>query len=348
MLSHHHHYAHGPNGTDPHDLGEIGRSSARRHRWLRFAVAATIVGALIAAACLVIVPAGEALVVTRLGDPVRVLTTPGLHAKLPVPFETTTTVDLRLRTTSSGFQDVGTRDGLRVLTQAYVAWQVADDPDRVRLYLRAVRNDPDEAARQLRTFLASALEVTLSDFDLAALINTDPKRLEYDRLENRLREQLAGRALDIYGVAVRQVGLERLTLPATTLAATVARMRAEREIVATERTGQGQRQAAEIRAAADRDARQVGARAREEAAAVEAEARQQAAEIYANSYRANPKLYTMLRSLDTLQDVVGANTRLILRTDAPPFRVFVEGPDGDAGGGGPAVAVSPRHSAVKP
>jgi membrane protease subunit HflC len=33
-----------------------------------------------------------------------------------------------------------------------------------------------------------------------------------------------------------------------------------------------------------------------------------------------------LRSLDTLDSVVGANTRLILRTDAAPFQVLVDGP----------------------
>ena len=34
----------------------------------------------------------------------------------------------------------------------------------------------------------------------------------------------------------------------------------------------------------------------------------------------------LLRSLDTLDTVVGDNTRLILRTDAAPFRVLVDGP----------------------
>ena len=43
-------------------------------------------------------------------------------------FESTIPIDLRLRTTSTGLQDVGTRDGLRVLVQAYVAWQVPGDP----------------------------------------------------------------------------------------------------------------------------------------------------------------------------------------------------------------------------
>lgn len=40
-----------------------------------------------------------------------------------------------------------------------------------------------------------------------------------------------------------------------TLGATVDRMRAERETIATERTAEGRRQAAEIRSAAERDAR---------------------------------------------------------------------------------------------
>ena len=34
----------------------------------------------------------------------------------------------------------------------------------------------------------------------------------------------------------------------------------------------------------------------------------------------------MLRSLDSLSDVVGPNTRLVLRSDAAPFRVLVDGP----------------------
>ena len=64
----------------------------------------------------------------------------------------------------------------------------------------------------------------------------------------------------------------RMTLPDDTLAATVERMRAERETVAAERTAEGLRQAAAIRADADRDARKVVAEAREQAARTEADA----------------------------------------------------------------------------
>jgi membrane protease subunit HflC len=38
----------------------------------------------------------------------------------------------------------------------------------------------------------------------------------------------------------------------------------------------------------------------------------------------------MLRSLDTLSSMIGPNTRLVLRTDAAPFKVLVQGPPDDA------------------
>jgi membrane protease subunit HflC len=137
--------------------------------------------------------------------------------------------------------------------------------------------------------------------------------------------------LQVYGIEIRQVGVERMTLPDETLAATVSRMRAERETVAAERTAEGLRRAAEIRADADRDAREVVAQAREQAAKIEAGAQQEAARIYAEAYKADPGLYTTLRSLDTLSKIVGRNTSIVLRTDAAPFRVLVDGPSAEGG-----------------
>src|SRR3984957_2752560 len=311
---------------DHHDLGAL----------LRIGVAGLILLAAVAAACIVMVPAGEAGVITRFGNPVRVVTEPGLAWKLPAPFESTILIDLRLRTTSTGLQDVGTRDGLRVLVQSYVAWQVPDDPQRVRQFLRSVRNQPDEAARQLRSFVSAALHITASDFDLTDLVNIDSRKVRLDGFERQLHDQVAPRMLAVYGIDIRQVGVERMTLPDETLAATVARMRAERETVAAERTAEGLRQAAAIRADADRDAREVVAQAREQAAHTEANAQQAATRIYSEAYRADPGLYTTLRSLDSIRQVVGRNTSMVLRTDAAPFRILVDGPTGS--GSPPAVA----------
>ena len=43
----------------------------------------------------------------------------------------------------------------------------------------------------------------------------------------------------------------------------------------------------------------------------------------ASPYNHDPELYTLLRSLDTLDTLFGQNAHVILRTDAAPFRVLV-------------------------
>jgi len=293
---------------------------------LRFTLAGVVLASAVLAGAAVMVSAGEAVVVTEFGAPIRVLTKPGLAWKLPAPLQSTIPVDLRLRTSSTGLQDVGTRDGLRILVQAYVAWQVPPDPDRIRQFLRSVRNDPDEAARQLRSLVGSALQVTASSFDFAELVNTDPARLRLADFEQRLKTQIEGQMLRTYGIQVQQVGLEMLSLPDTSLVATVARMRSERETVAAARTAEGLRAAGEVRSNAERDARITVAHARTEAAEIEAAARREAAEIQGRAYLADPQLYLELRGLDSLVQVVGNNTRLILRTDAAPFSALVQAP----------------------
>ena len=311
-------------GEDPED--GIDDATRRRRMTIRVAVASLIVLVALIAECIVMVPADEAMVITRLGNPVRVLTKPGLGWKLPAPIETSVPIDLRLRTTSTGLQDVGTRDGLRVLVQVYTAWKVPDDPQHIRQFLRALRNQPDEAARQLRSFVSAGMHITASNFNLADLINTNQRAVRIDAFEKQLQGQVATQILQGYGVDVRQVGVERMTLPAVTLTATVARMSADRETVAAARTAEGLRKAAQIQADADRDGREVVAKAQQQAAKIQADAEVSAAQIYAKAYRGDPGLYTTLRSLDAVGKVMGPNTTVVLRTDAAPFKVLSDGP----------------------
>jgi len=232
-----------------------------------------------------------------------------------------------------------------VIAEVYAIWQVPSDAEAVKRFVRSVQNQPEQAATQIRTFLGSSLETVAANYDLSALINPDPAKLQIDALEARLKAQIAQSLLDTYGVRVVEVGVERLTLPSVTLNATVDRMRAERETIATERAAVGKRQAAEIRSAAERDARVLQADASVKAANIEAQSRVQAAAIYGAAYRSAPQLYELLRSLDTLGTIVNANTRLILRTDAAPFRALIDGPPVAPAGQAPA---SPPLPAATP
>lgn len=317
-----------PQPTEKIGMRQMSSPQPLRHkRALRLGIAAFLLTLAVLTACLLNVSAGSATVVTRFGNPERVLLSPGLAWRLPAPFETPINVDLRVRSTSSGLQDVGTRDGLRVLVQAWVIWKVTPDDNNVLRFIRAVQNQPDEAARQIRTFIGSALETTTSNYALADIVNVDRNKVKIDQLEQGLQAQLKSQLLNSYGIEVIQTGIERLTLPAVTLNATVDRMRAERETIAAERTAEGKRLAAEIHSQADRDGRIVEADASVKAATIVANAQRDSASIYGKAWASDPQLYSLLRSLDTLSTIVNSNTRLVLRTDAEPFKALVQGPD---------------------
>ena len=317
---HHHH---------DHDHGHSHAPNAQGgSRAFRLAVAAVLVLVAILAATLAVVPQGTALVVTRFGDPVRVEVAPGLVWRLPAPVERTVAVDLRLHTTATGLHDVGTKDGLRIQIAAFAAWRVPAQPEAILGHLRAVRGDADEAAGHLRSFLGSALETEASRFTLGELVNTDPAQVRLDALEQALVKRLAEQARATYGIELVQVGIERLGLPDSTIKATVERMIAERQTAAAERKAKGSQLAAEINQAALRDSRIVIAQAHEEASAVEAKSRSEAAAIYAKAHAADPELYAFLRGLDTLEQIITSGTRVVLRTDAAPFKSLVEAPVG--------------------
>jgi membrane protease subunit HflC len=129
---------------------------------------------------------------------------------------------------------------------------VPKDEKAILQYLRAVRDDFDEGAPQLRSFVGSALQVAASDFDLADLVNADSSGLQLSEFEARLRHAVEAQVRATYGIGIDASGVERLTLPETTLNATVARMRSERETIAVQRTADGQRRGRDSRRCAAR------------------------------------------------------------------------------------------------
>ena len=348
MSADHDHSAHDHAGHDHGGHGHGHGGPAAPGFPKRLIAALVLVVLALLAATVLTVRAGSAAVITRFGDPVRVVTEPGLSWKLPAPVERTIDVDLRLHTTSSGIHGVLTKDGLSVEVQAWVSWKVPGRDETIRSFLRAVQNRPEEAGNQLRSRLGSAMETVTSRFELAALLNTDPAKVQLAAYETALRESIAQATEATYGIEVTEVGIERLMLPETTVGATINRMAAERDTVAQAKKADGSRIAAEIRSTADKDARIAVAKANEEASTIEATARAEAAKIYGSAHQADPQLYAFLRSLDSLDQIVGTTTRLVLRTDAAPFRALVEIP-GQTPAAAPAPAApAPATTGAKP
>jgi membrane protease subunit HflC len=305
--------------TSPGDPAPIAAEAPTRrpprHRGLMMAGVAAVAALYVGLGGVAVGP-GQAAITMHFGYAARVLLTPGFYLDWPAPFGRTILIDTRLHATQSSLMEVTTADGQRRRIQAYAVWRIPAADPAIRLFQRAATAAEANPAGLIRSLLDTVLPRLSSTASAEALLG----------LNQSLKAALASQTLAAYGIEIEQAGLTQLTLPQNAIDAEAAETRARLKAEAAGRLAEAQAKAAEIRAEAERDARIAIAEAQVEAANIEAAARKQAAEIEGKAYNADPDLYQMLRSLDTLSTMVGPSTRLVLRTDAAPFNVLVQGP----------------------
>ncbi len=266
---------------------------------------------------------GHAAIVSRFGEPVAVHTEAGLHARLPWPIDRAEQVDLRLQVFDSGHSEMLTRDKKNLLLNSYVVWRVSDP---LRFYTAV--GGVDAAEEKLDGLVLNAAIGVMGRHDLAALVSTDPSLLQLDAIEAELLEATSPLAAEQYGIAIQQLGFRRISLPEENVAYVFKQMRAERLQHAARYRAEGDQEASRIRSETDLEAARIRAEAAEKAAKVTGDAEAEAASIYAEAHRMDPELYRFTRSLESLETIVGDQTTVILRTDAAPFELLVEGSSG--------------------
>jgi modulator of FtsH protease HflC len=289
----------------------------RTQRWLRAVVGTLALAAIFFSATAVVVKEGEAVLITRFGRPLRAATQAGLHWKLPWPIDARTTLDMRRRVYETGQTEMLTRDKKNIIARTFVVWRIGDP----LTFTQAIGNQ-GAAEGKLDGLMTNAAIGTLGGHDLSALVSTNPSDLQVDQIESELLASTAPMALRNYGVAVEQVRLDRLALPAENVTAVFGQMRAERRQFAAKFEAEGEREASRIRSEADLEAARIRAKGAEEQARILGESAAQVAKVYADAHKTDPELYRFTRSLDSLDKLVTANTSLILRTDSEPFSLL--------------------------
>lgn len=286
-------------------------------RWIRATMALLAVGVIGLSSTGFVVREGEAALVTRVGRPVGVFADAGLHWKLPWPIDDATSIDLRRRVFRGGHSEMLTRDKKNVVMLSYAVWRVED----ALLFHQAV-GSVEAAEVKLDGLITNAAIGVLGRYELSAIVSTTPDDLRLDTIQEELLAQTVPLAAERYGITIERVAFERVSLPEKNVLSVFEQMRAERQQYATEFTAEGQRRAAEIRSEADLEAARIRAEGEEEAARITGEAEAEAARLYAEAHDIDPELYRFLRSLETIENVVGPKTKLLLRTDSEPFRLL--------------------------
>jgi membrane protease subunit HflC len=276
----------------------------------------------------------QALVV-RLGQPVRVITEPGLNYKVPL-IDSVIHIDKRILDLENPAQEVIASDQKRLVVDAFARYRIKEP---LRFY-QSVGN-VEGANSRLSTLLNSALRRVLGEATLTQVV-----RDQREQLMNRVRDQLDNEA-EAFGIDIVDVRIRRADLPEQNSQAVYQRMITERQREAQEFRSQGTQRAQEIRARADREVTVLLAEAQSKGEQIRGEGDGERNRIFAEAFGRDPEFFSFYRSMQAYEaGLRSTDTRLLLKPDTDFFRYFTD-PSGRAAASPPANSTSSTGAAPK-
>ena len=284
--------------------------------------------------------------VVRLGQPVRVITEPGLNLKVPF-IDSVIYIDKRILAVESAAQEViaSSQDnsvpgagqaGERLVVDAFARYRIIDP---LKFYQTV---GPDGASSQLSILLNSALRRVLGEATL-----TDVVRNRREELMGKMRDQL-DRDARPFGIQVVDVRIRRADLPEQNSQAVYQRMQTERQREAAEFRAQGSQKSQEIRAKADRDVTVIVADANQQSETVRGQGDSERNRIFADAYTRDPGFFGFYRSMQAYErSMQKGDTHLVLRPDSDFFRYFGDPSGKEAPDNSSSAATSAAGSATK-
>src|SRR6201988_3460939 len=249
--------------------------------------------------------------VVRLGQPVRVVTEPGLNFKIPL-IDSVIYVDKRILDLENAAQEVIASDQKRLVVDAFARYRIKD----ALLFYQSV-GSVEGANSRLSTLLNAALRRVLGESTLTHVVKD-----ERAGLMARVREQL-DREAGQFGITVVDVRIRHADLPEQNSQAVYQRMQTERQREAAEFRAQGGQKAQEIRSNADREATVIVAEANSTAEQVRGAGDGERNRLFAEAYGKDPDFFAFYRSMSAYENGLKSNdTRLLLRPDSDFFRFF--------------------------
>src|SRR3954463_2002693 len=253
----------------------------------------------------------EQALVVRLGEPIRVVTDPGLNFKAPF-IDTVISIDKRILDLENPSQEVIASDQKRLVVDAFARYRIKN---ALRFYQSV--GTIQAANIQLTTLLNAALRRVLGEVTFIQVV-----RDEREALMARIRDQL-DREADGYGIQVADVRIRRADLPEQNSQAVYQRMQTERQREAAEFRAQGGQKAQEIRSNADREATVIVAEANSTAEQVRGAGDGERNRLFAEAYGKDPDFFAFYRSMTAYENGLKSNdTRFLLRPDSDFFKFF--------------------------
>lgn len=253
-------------------------------------------------------------VVYALGQIKNVITEPGLHFKLPPPFQNVSYIDKRLLTLeSTDTEPTLTAEKQRVVIDWYVRWRIAEPS----AYIRNVGMDERAGTLQLNRVVRNSFQQEVNKRTVKELLSAQREELMAD-VKRGVLAAVRG-AEKPWGIDVVDVRITRIDYAETITKSVYDRMEAERKRVANELRSTGLAEGEKIRADADRQREVIVAEAFREAQKIKGEGDAAAARLYAESFGRDPAFAQFYRSLEAYRSSFASKGDVVVMDPSSEF-----------------------------
>ncbi|MBK4734466.1 protease modulator HflC [Noviherbaspirillum pedocola] len=254
------------------------------------AILVVVVAALaVLSSTLFIVDQRQFAIVFALGEVKQVIAEPGLHVKLPPPFQNVVFLDKRILTLDTPEADrFITAEKKNILVDAFVKWRITNP----KLYFISFGGDERRAQDRMAQIIKAALNDEITKRTVREVISG-----ERGKVMDAIRNKVGAEAKQI-GADIVDVRLKRVDYVEQINNSVYDRMKSERARVANELRSTGAAESEKIRADADRQRTVILAEAYREAETVRGDGDGKASQIYADAFGQNPEFFRFYRSLE--------------------------------------------------
>ena len=255
-------------------------------------------------------------ILSRFGqtDSNSIVSTPGLHFRLPFFADSVTLLDTRTQVRQSPLEMLQTKDGQQIVVKSFLLWSIDTEGEGPLNFYRSYAS-VDTAQLAIDSLFRDAISV-LSSYSFESLTGANNKLTE---AENAILARLD--TLRNSGIITRSVGINRLLLPPKTTTAVLQRMQARRDTLAEQLRAKGKADAEAIRAAARAKRDKINAFASQRAEDIRADGEAQAA-TYLEQMGEHEELAVFLAWLDAVEIALSENTTLVLETNIAPWHLM--------------------------
>ncbi|MDB5823150.1 MAG: hflC [Herminiimonas sp.] len=281
-------------------------------------IIAGVIALAILMSTLFVVDQRQYAIVFALGEVKQVISTPGLHFKLPPPFQNVIFLDKRILTLDTPEADrFITAEKKNILVDAFVKWHIVDP----RLYFISFTGDERRAQDRMAQIIKAALNDEITKRTVREVISG-----ERDKVMSSIGSKVAEEARQI-GVEIIDVRLKRVDYVEQINASVYDRMKAERTRVANELRSTGAAESEKIRADADRQRTVILAEAYRDAEGIRGDGDGKASQIYAQAFSLSPEFFKFYRSLEAYRSSFRSRSDVMVVDPASEFFRYFRSPD---------------------